>query len=141
MNTDERSEVVLDTNVLVAAALGDGPPYEILSLVEEGAIVSVTSPAIVDEFEAVLVRDRLPFTDPQVDRLVSKFVSISRIVDRSATMTVVADDPDDDKILETAVSADVDRIVSGDSHLLDLADWEKIAVVRPAPFLEQVRNE
>ena len=50
MNTDERIEVILDTNVLVTAALSDGPPDEILAMAEEGAIVSVTAPAIVDEF-------------------------------------------------------------------------------------------
>lgn len=140
MNTDRRVEVVLDTNVLVAAALSDGPPYEILAMAEDGAIVSVTAPAIVDEFGAVLGRDRLPFTEAQVDRLVSKIVTISRIVEPHLELTVVEDDPDDDKIFETAVSAAVDCIVSGDSHLLELEDVG-MNVLSPSTFLEEYESD
>ena len=89
MSTGERVEVVLDTNVLVSSALSNGKPFEILQLAERGEIVSVTSLAIVGELRAVLERDRLPFSDDQVDELVTKVVSISRVIEPDVTVTVV----------------------------------------------------
>jgi putative PIN family toxin of toxin-antitoxin system len=138
MSTGERAEVVLDTNVLVSSALSNGKPFEILQLAERGEIVSVTSLAIVGELRAVLERDRLPFSDDQVDELVTKVVSISRVIEPDVTVTVVEDDPDDDKIPECAIAGAVDCIVSGDSHLLDIEEHRGIDVHSPDEFLSQL---
>jgi putative PIN family toxin of toxin-antitoxin system len=131
-------EAVRDTNVLVSAALNDDKPYRVLSLAETGEIVSVTSPAIVDEFEDVLLRDRLPFTPDQVTELVEKVLLVSRVIEPRIDLTVVDDDPDDDKILECAVAGTVDCIVSGDSHLLQLGRHETIEIYSPSSFLTQI---
>jgi len=104
MNTGKRTEAVLDTNVLVSAALNRGKPYKILSLAENGEIISVTSPAIIAELRDVLTRDRLPFTDDQVEELVSKVLSISRVIHPEVELNVIEDDPDDNKIVECAVA-------------------------------------
>jgi putative PIN family toxin of toxin-antitoxin system len=140
MNTGKRTETVLDTNVLVSAALSDGKPYEILSLAENGDIVSITSPAIIAELKDVLTRDRLPFTDEHVDELVTKILSISRVIRPEIDLDVIEDDPDDDKILECAVSGDADYIVSGDSHLLDLEQDADIQIYSPAEFLQKLNE-
>jgi len=135
MSTDRKVEAVLDTNVLVSAALSDGKPFEILSLAEDGEYISVTSPAIIGELRDVLKRDRLPFSDDQVDELAAKVLSISRVIDPETTVEVVEDDPDDDKILECALAGDVDYVVSGDSHLLDLEQHQGIEILSPDEFL------
>jgi len=132
MSTGGRAEVVLDTNVLVSSALSNGKPFEILQF------VSVTSPAIVGELRDVLERDRLPFSDDQVDKLVTKVVSISRVIEPELTVEVVEDDPDDDKILECAIAGAVDCIISGDSHLLDIERHRAVAVYSPDEFLTQL---
>ncbi|MFB6116270.1 MAG: putative toxin-antitoxin system toxin component, PIN family [Candidatus Nanosalina sp.] len=136
MNTDETVEAVLDTNVLVSSALSRGKLYRILSLAEEGEIVSVTSPAIIGELRDVLTRERLPFTDEQVEELSSKILSISRVIEPQFGLEVIEDDPEDDKILEAAVAGDVDCIVSGDSHLLDIDEHDGIGIYSPDAFLE-----
>lgn len=136
MSTGGKVEAVLDTNVLVSSALSNGKPFEILSLAEDGEYISVTSPAIVGELRDVLKRDRLPFDDDQVDELSVKVLSISRVIDPEITVEVVEDDPDDNKIVECALAGDVDYIVSGDSHLLDLEQHQGIEVLSPNEFLE-----
>lgn len=140
MNTGKRTEAVLDTNVLVSAALSDGKPYEILALAENGDIVSITSPAIIAELRDVLTRDRLPFTDEQVEELATKILSISRVIHPEIDLNVIEDDPDDDKILECAVAGDADYIVSGDSHLLDLGQHAEIQIHSPAQFLQNLNH-
>lgn len=138
MSTGRKTEVVLDTNVLVSSALSDGKPFDILRLAEQGEIISVTSPAIIAELRDVLKRDRLPFSEDQVDELVTKVLSISRVIEPEVSLEAVEDDPDDDKILECAVAGDVDHLVSGDSHLLDLENHRGIPIYSPDEFLTQL---
>ena len=140
MNTGKRTEAVLDTNVLVSAALSEGKPYKILSLAEDGEIISVTSPAIIAELRDVLTRDRLPFTDDQVEELMTKIHSISRVIHPEVELNVIKDDPDDDKILECAVARDADCIVSGDSHLLDLEQHAQFQIYSPNEFLNNFNH-
>lgn len=47
----------------------------------------------------------------------------------------VAADPADDRVLECAVAAQADYIVSGDKHLLNLRNFGKIPILAPADFL------
>ncbi len=45
-------------------------------------------------------------------------------------------DPGDEKVLECALAADAERIITGDKkHLLLLRDFRGIAIVSPADFL------
>ena len=134
------SSVVLDTNVLVAATLSDGPPYQILALAEQGKVDSVTSPSIIAELEDVLGREHLPFTDEQVEEFTGKMLSVSTVIVPEIDLEVVERDPDDDKIVECAVAGNVDYLVSGDSHLKDLGEVEGIPVVQPADFIEMMEN-
>lgn len=137
MNTDPNGEAVLDTNVLVSAALSDGNPADVLSMADAGEIISVTSPAIIEELRDVLTRDRLPFSDEQVAELAVKVLSLSRVIEPDVECEVIDDDPDDDKILECAIAGDVDYVVSGDSHLLDLGGHAGVEIVSPAAFLRE----
>lgn len=54
-------------------------------------------------------------------------------------VTVVHSDPDDNAVLECALQAQADTIVTGDPHLLDLAEFGEIKIVTPAVFLQNFR--
>jgi predicted nucleic acid-binding protein len=49
---------------------------------------------------------------------------------------VVAEDPDDDAIVDCAVEARASYIVSGDTHLTSLGSVAGIEVVTPTQFLD-----
>lgn len=51
----------------------------------------------------------------------------------------VCRDPDDNAVLEAAVAAGADIIVSGDDDLLVLAPFEGIPIVGPAAFLARLK--
>ncbi|MCH8194216.1 MAG: hypothetical protein IIA65_09405 [Planctomycetes bacterium] len=42
----------------------------------------------------------------------------------------------DDRILECAVEAQADSIISGDAHLLELGDYRGIPIMSPSDFLK-----
>jgi len=46
------------------------------------------------------------------------------------------DDPDDNAIIDCAVEANADYIVSGDAHLTTLGTIEGISILTPAQFIE-----
>ena len=49
-------------------------------------------------------------------------------------------DPTDDRILECAVAAVAEVIVSGDSHILSLGNFRGIPIMRVAEFLSRVQS-
>jgi uncharacterized protein len=68
-------------------------------------------------------------------------VRIGEIVEPVERVSVIADDPDDDRVLEAAQTAGAAVIVSGDRHLLSLGRWEEIAILSPAEFLATLGPE
>jgi predicted nucleic acid-binding protein len=53
-------------------------------------------------------------------------------------LRAVRDDPNDDRILECALAAGADAVVSGDRHLLTLNRYEGIVIVSPREFLRLI---
>ena len=49
-------------------------------------------------------------------------------------------DPDDDKLLETALTGEADCLVTGDRDLLVMAPFHGIPILTPAAFLTATRT-
>ena len=56
------------------------------------------------------------------------------------TLNVIAEDPDDDRVLECAVASGSDVIVTGDRDLLRRGSYEGIRIMTVAQFLERGRE-
>lgn len=50
----------------------------------------------------------------------------------------VSADRTDDKVIECAVSARADVIISGDKHLLNLKKYRTIPIIKPAEFIKKI---
>lgn len=59
----------------------------------------------------------------------------ARLVTPSEHMDVVHADPDDNRIIECAVAAVSDTVVSGDTDLLRLGSFRGIRIVKVSDFL------
>lgn len=129
---------VFDTNILISALLWRGPPYECLLAAEGGLVELFVSEAILSEFIEKLVL-KFGVTSDVADQAVQNVRRFAQCVSLLGQVGWVTDDPDDDKIIETAVVADAAFIVSGDRHLLDLAALEGIKIVSPRDFLDHLR--
>lgn len=130
--------VVFDTNVIFSALGWQGRPYACLERVRGGAAAGVTSQALLDEL-AEKLRDKLAFSEEQIADALADLLGYLRVVPVSERLAVIAADPDDDRVLECAVAAQADYIVSGDRrHLLPLGRFRQILIVSPADFLALV---
>ena len=133
---NERRGVVLDTSVLVSAALRNGSAPHLALLKARMEATLLASEATLAEFRAVLMRDKF---DGAVDRLLREH--ILREYEQLCTLVPVpapiraCRDPRDDKFLEVAVHGRADLIVSGDLDLLALHPFHDVAIVTPAEYL------
>ena len=62
----------------------------------------------------------------------------TKIVRPIKKVEVVKDDPDDNKIIECALTAEADYIVSGDSHLFNIKEVLGIKILKPKEFLDEI---
>lgn len=105
-----------------------------------GIVSSVTCEEILSEFDEKL-RLRFGYTDQQALLAVNELRGISRVVAIAHQLKVVTADPDDDKIIECAVSGSASHIVTGDKrHLLPLDRYGAIEIVTPADFVALTRS-
>ena len=131
----ERLEVVLDTNVYFSAFISPrGTPFQVWKKAVERKYVLLISPMMMAELADVLRLD-LEWPESEIVARLKLIVRVAKIVEPRIALQVVADDPDDDRILECAVEGKADLIVSGDRHLTRLRAFQGIAIVRPADFL------
>ncbi len=126
----------MDTNVLISALVGHGKPRRLLTeLLERHQIVS--SAQMLAEFVEVMSREK--FAEVGRSRLAS-FLSIlvrrTTIVSVKHTRRVIAQDPEDDIVLSTALKGNASYIVSGDEHLLDLKRFKGVKIVAVDEMLE-----
>jgi uncharacterized protein len=134
-------KVVLDTNVLISALVfPGGVPEQVYRLAIEGGITLVTPPPLLAELGRVLT-DKFGWQDGYVRAALAQIVRIGEVVEPVERVSVIADDPDDDRVLEAAQSAGAAVIVSGDRHLLSLGRWGAVDILGPAEFLTSLGSE
>lgn len=129
-------KVVLDTNVLVSALHFSGLPRELLELARIGHFELFLSSFILTETERVL-RNKFRWEEKILSLALSKLRGIARVVEPQERVSVVREKTDDNRILECALAASADFLVSGDTkHILPLKEFRGIRIIRPAELLK-----
>lgn len=127
---------VLDVNVVIAAALSpSGAPAKVLAAALAGDFEIVTCEQLLGELRRALGYRKLRarITEDESDQLVELLRSEGDVVADPGPPRVRSSDPDDDYLIALADESNA-AIVSGDSHLLDLAP--DVPVYSPAGFLD-----
>ena len=134
------TRIVLDTNVIVSALVFGGVPRTVLELADVGRCELFYSEPIQAEVCRVLA-EKFDWPSTMLDKVLPVLWRIGEQVTPRATVSVITSDPDDNRILECAIAAKADFIVSGDHHLLTLRNFESIPILTPRQFLDQeVKN-
>ena len=134
----KKVKVVFDTNVWVSISLQKRLSDE-FSQVKHGLTLFV-SKDIMLETSKVLLYPRIAeilrkngITEKEILRAIA---ATSKIVEPTEKLTVVNEDTEDNKILECALAAGAEIIVSGDKHLLDLRKYGKTRILTPREFFD-----
>ncbi|MEA2165166.1 MAG: hypothetical protein QOK37_3293 [Thermoanaerobaculia bacterium] len=138
------SRVVLDTSVLVAAVRSRrGASFELIARLGTSAFDVAVSVSLVLEYESVLLRHlpASPLEEKDVRVLIDYICEVAIRQEIFFLWRPYLRDPGDDLILELAVAAGCDAIVT--HNVRDFGDAEKLGVriVTPKQFLQELRGE
>lgn len=126
--------VVFDTNVFISAFVIPASQGErAFALARERRFDLFTSVAILTE-TAGRLREKLDQDEDDIKNALRQIGLASVVVKPARTLTAVTDKADN-RILECAVEAQADLVVTGDRHLLKLRAFEGIPISRLADFL------
>jgi len=133
--------VTADTNILISGLnFSGGKPFAFLELAREGKINVTVSEPILDEMADVLAR-KFDFTPERIEKARKFITGMARVVTPAVQLDVIKEDPDDNRMLECAVSAGSDYIVSGDKDLLRLGRYDAIRILTVSDFLDVVKGQ
>ena len=135
------ARVVLDSNVIISGFLFGGPPARLLEYALARQIACFTSLPILDEVRDVLQRPKFGLSSDQALTLIEALHDLCTIVTPTRRVHAVEADPDDNAILECAMAADAELVVSGDSHLLDLGQWKHIRILSPSIAVKTLASQ
>jgi putative PIN family toxin of toxin-antitoxin system len=132
--------LVLDTNVIISALISPaGPPAEIFRLWEQDRFFVASSPPLIAELEKTLaypkIQKLLAQSRSKVPPLLRRLQSNSVTVEPEISLDLIPDHPTDNRILECAVAAEAQFIITGDKHLLSVKQYRGIIILPPAGYL------
>lgn len=146
--------VIFDTVTLVQSLINPkGPAGKCLDYFEQSKISVAVSRATLTEVKDVLsrahLRDRFPqLTDDKLAQLVKLLTYKGYYLRRVGQYYFYPRDPDDEPYLNLAIEVEADYLLSRDSDLLDLMNWERedgrvfqkrfgfLKIVTPNEFLQ-----
>ena len=131
--------VVFDTNIYISAlAIPGGNAEEAYLEAVRGAFDLYTSVAILTETARVL-QTKFDWAEDKVREAVQTISQMAIVLRPRPTLHILDDEPDN-RILECAVAAQAEFVVSGDRHLLALKHHANITMISLADFLTKLRR-
>lgn len=127
-------KAVFDTNIFISAFVIPGSQGErAFLLARQKQFELYTSVPILTE-TANKLRGKFDQSEEDIKEALRLISRSARVIKPAVELNVLEDFPDN-RILECAVEAEADVIVSGDRHLLKLKNFQGIPIVRLVDFL------
>ena len=127
--------LVFDTNIFISAfAIPGGHAEEAYVHAVRGTFELFTSVSILTE-SANTLRTKFEWSDEKVQRALRSISKTATVLKTRPHLHILKDEPDN-RILECALLAKADIIVTGDRHLLSLKRHRGTSIVKLAAFLE-----
>jgi len=131
--------VVFDTNIYVSAlAIPGGNAEEAYLEAIRGMFELFTSVAILTETAGVL-QTKFDWSEDKVREAIQDISQTATVLRPRPTLHLLDDDPDN-RILECAIVAQAEFVVSGDRHLLALKRPVDSTLISLADFLAMLRK-
>ena len=134
-------KVVLDTNVWVSALVFPGGTCDqvLQYFIQQPAIEIIASPFILQEFERVL-REKLELSSQETELALQTLRIMTAFVEPKERIRAVREKDADNRVLECAVAAEADLLVTGDTkHLLPLKIFRGIPIRSPRPVIDRLQ--
>src|SRR5437868_128823 len=123
----------LDANVYISALEFGGIGARFIGMGRAGMVRIDSCDAILDETIGVL-RDKFGWDGYRLQFARHELARLANVVVPKRTLNAVVD-PDDNRVIECAVEAGSEFILTSDNHLLRLGKFEGIPIITPGEFL------
>ena len=137
----ETSKVVLDTNVIFSGLYSSkGVSFQILNLLHQRRVSAVLSVTLLFEYEDVLRRnaEMLYLNDEQIDIILDNLCMLCSHQKVHFLWRPYLKDPKDDHVLELAVAAEAEFIITHNIKDFKQVDKFNIEALTPKMFLEMI---
>ncbi|MEG4108137.1 putative toxin-antitoxin system toxin component, PIN family [Microcoleus sp. S13_C5] len=132
--------VVIDTNILVSAAIAGRKPASVISwVINQPDYEWVVSEEILAEYEDVLSRPKLKLTDAQKERWLNLIQGSTKLIDVSIEIDFPRDQKDA-KFIACALSANADFLITGDRDFTEVQSLENTLIISVSMFAELIMN-
>jgi hypothetical protein len=136
----KKVKVVFDTNVWISIFIKKTLGKEFSEIFKKEKIDTYTTEEILKEISKVLaypkISELLEFSGVSERGILQSILKNSILVRPKFKLKLIKEDLEDNKILDCALHAKVDFIVSGDRHLLKLKRFKNIRIITPREFLD-----
>ncbi len=136
-----KPRAVVDTNVIVSGIIsGNGYPARIVEAWLCGEFEAVISKRLQEEvnevFNRLKIKKRPDYSPKDVKKILGTLFNKAEKIKPKSFDIDISLDAKDHFLLELAVSAKADIIVSGDEELLGCVDYKGIKMMSPKDFYE-----
>ncbi|OHD67835.1 MAG: putative toxin-antitoxin system toxin component, PIN family [Spirochaetes bacterium RBG_16_49_21] len=131
-------KVVLDSNIFISGIIFGGKPRKIINLIIEGKIRLYISSDILLEIKEVLERDKFGFSQTITQQIIFEIESLSYLVTPKNKHSIVSRDGDDNIIIDCAVEAKADYIITGDNDLLSLKEYKSTKIINASELISLI---
>ena len=131
-------KIVVDANIFVSSYFWGGNPRKILERIIAGLDELYISQEILNEINDVISRSKFHADINEIKLYIDSIEEIANKIDVKKLLKTVSRDQDDDKYIECAISGDVNFIISGDIHLLEIKEYENVKIMKAKEFLDIV---
>jgi putative PIN family toxin of toxin-antitoxin system len=132
-------KIVFDTNIYISAfAIPSSNAEKAYLHAIDGDFTLFTSIAILTEV-AQKLDEKFGWEKQKIVQLISSISDVATVLKTTPLLKVVSDDPDN-RIVECALKAGVDFLVTGDKHLLTLRNYGNVKIITLANFLRIIQQ-
>lgn len=133
-------KAALDSNVIVSGVLFSGNEERVLEAALTRQFELISSDLIFREVEGVLGR-KFGRSATEIAEALLDLRHLATIIDPPRTIAIVPGNHPDNRVLECAVHAEADYLVTGDrKHLLPFGEFEGVKIVRAPEFLAVLKS-
>ena len=131
---------VLDTNIFISAVLG-GRLGIIIDEWKAGKFKLIVTDSIAREYLDVINRPKFNIPQAEIIAVSDYLLQLGEFVTPAEEIHIIVADPTDNKFLEAATAGQVNFIVSGDNHLLELKSFREIPIITAKEFISWLETK
>ena len=133
-------KIFFDTNVYVAEALLGQAAERLLEATRRASWRMYTSHYVLEELARVMT-EHLCFSQRLAVLSQKRIARRATMVQVETSRHTVPNDPQDSPILQAALTAGVDYLVTNDRHLLELSPYEGIRIISMTDYSQLLIDE